>query len=105
MYGLALVMLGVVALEAIPLGLSRLKESHFTSTLRFGETRANVMNTLQTQHLKLATFFGQSRSLVIVDISQRWRVGTACDEVLYERLEFDADALARWSPWISSTCI
>lgn len=105
LYVVGAIILALIVLDLIPIALSHRAEAAFVGQLRIGQTRNEVVNIVQKNHLKLATFHFQRADQLIVEISDRYRLGTPCNEILYERLTFDADGLVTWSPWPTQSCM
>ena len=103
-YAGVVVILGILSLDLIPLAVSRQKEAAFTGRLSIGQSKEQVETIIKSQHLGVGSFYGQASNLIIVQISRRSRIGTACDEVLYERLLFQNDGLSEWFSWPTQTC-
>jgi hypothetical protein len=98
----------VVALLSVPIVLSAIKAQRvafFENKLSVGQTVNDVQSVAAAQGLKIATFYGQPKNVLIFTVSRTWRFGTPCDDVVFENLIFENGRLKRWAPDVTSTCM
>lgn len=105
-------MIALVAVAAIfpgaPLALLTIKAQRvaaFENSLSVG-LNADALNRIAAaQGVKAGSFYGQPPNVRIFRVSQTWRFGTPCDDVVFEKLIFENGRLERWGEDDTVACM
>jgi hypothetical protein len=77
----------------------------FESRLSIGRTPDGIKKLAAASGVKIGSFNGQPKNIMFVQISDTWRFGTPCDDVVYEKLVFENGHLQRWATEDTDSCM